>query len=296
MIPISAIVLTKNEEKNLPDCLACLTWANEILVVDSFSTDRTMEIAERLATRVVQHPFSNFAAQRNFAQSQAKNDWVLFVDADERIPPELRDEILDLARTEELLKCNAYYINRMALFSGRWLPEKGKLSFLPDLTRTIRPKGDARLLDRRQAVWRRPLHEEVDVPEPYGILINQMRHYALTNLSLAYESFNWYTDLDAAYLHRSSTRSRAGILGAIVRGIRNFAYHYVYCGWFLKGEQGFLLASFLAYMKFVTYAKLSERLRIQKGIGDWTEQDRKLLEPLQLQGELLAETTEGIQS
>lgn len=274
-IPISAIVLTKDEERNLPDCLACLTWADEILVVDSFSTDATMEIARQLATRVVQHPFKNFADQRNVAQAQALYDWVLFVDADERVPSELRDEIQILADTGELTKCNAYYIRRVKLFSGRWLSGKHRLRFLPDLAMVIRPRGDARLLDRRLAVWHRPLHEEVRAPEPYGSLDSMMYHYSVTNLSLAYESFNHYTDLDAAFLQRS--RTHVSIIEAIVRGIRSFVYHYFYTGLFLSGEQGFLAATLLGYMKFITYAKLSERIRIQRDVGEWTEQDRELL-------------------
>lgn len=92
-ILISAIVLTKNEEELLPGCLESLAWADEILVVDSFSTDRTVEVARNAGARVIQHPFTNFAAQRNYGQSQAWYDWVLFVDADERVSLELRGNL-----------------------------------------------------------------------------------------------------------------------------------------------------------------------------------------------------------
>src|SRR5689334_902841 len=89
---ISAVVMTKNEAANVPACLAALAWADERLVVDSLSSDATVALAEQAGARVVAHPFTDYAAQRNFAQAQAAHDWVLFVDADERVTPELASE------------------------------------------------------------------------------------------------------------------------------------------------------------------------------------------------------------
>lgn len=275
-IPISAIVLTKNEEENLPSCLESLAWADEILVVDSFSTDQTVEIAKSAGARVIQHPFTNFAAQRNYAQSQARYDWVLFIDADERVSPELRGEILALSKTDKLAEYNAYHIQRVHLFSGRWIPDPSRRRITPRLKKWIRRVEVPRLLDRRLAVWERPLHEVVRVPEPHGVLEGVIYHYAMSNLSLVYESFNHYTDLEAAYLHRS--RRHVSLIEAIVRGLRSFVYHYFFAGLWRYGEQGLLLAVTLGYTKFMNYAKLWERLRIQSGRGVWTERDQKLLE------------------
>lgn len=274
-IPISAIVLTKNEEENLPGCLESLAWANEILVVDSFSTDRTVEIAQSAGARVIQHPFANFAAQRNYAQSQACYDWVMFIDADERVSPELRDEILALSRTSQLVEYNAYHVQRVHLFSGRWIPDPSRRRVTPRLRRWIRRVEVPRLFDRRLAVWERPLHEVVRVPEPHGVLEGVIYHYAMSNLSFVYESFNHYTDLEAAYLHRS--RRHASLAEAIVRGLRSFVYHYLFAGLWRYGQQGLLLAITLGYTKFVNYAKLWERIRIQSGYGVWTERDQRLL-------------------
>lgn len=274
-IPISAIVLTKNEEANLPGCLESLSWADEVLVVDSFSTDRTVEIAREAGARVIQHPFANFAAQRNYAQSQAQYDWVLFIDADERVSPELRDEILQLSKTDRLLEYNAYHIQRVHLFSGRWIPDPSRRWVTPRLRAWIRRVEVPRLFDRRFAVWERPLHEVVRIPEPHGVLDGVIYHYAMSNLSLVYESFNHYTDLEAAYLHRS--RARVSLLEAIARGIRSFMYHYLFAGLWRYGEQGLLLAITLGYTKFISYAKLWERMRIQNGQGVWTEKDQMLL-------------------
>lgn len=228
-----------------------------------------------MGARVIQHPFTNFAAQRNYAQSQARYDWVLFIDADERVSPELRDEILALSKIGRLAEYNAYHIQRVHLFSGRWIPDPSRRRVTPRLRKWIRRVEVPRLFDRRLAVWERPLHEVVRVPEPHGVLDGVIYHYAVSNLSLLYESFNFYTDLEAAYLH--SSRTQMSLLEAIARGLRSFVYHYFFAGLWRYGEQGLLLAIYWGYTKFVNYAKLWERIRIQSGRGVWTEQDRKLL-------------------
>ncbi len=276
-VPISIIILTKDEERNLPACLASVNWADDLLVVDSFSTDKTVEIAQQLGARVVQHPFANFASQHNFAQSQAIHEWVLFVDADERVSDELRDEIQALTQNGQINASNAYHIQRIHLFSGRWMPDPQKRR-LNDAARVAIRQGEVpRLLKRTLANWQRPLHETVDVPEPHGVLDGVMYHYATSNLSLAFESFNYYTDLESAYLHRTRSRTRVTLLEAILRGIRAFLYPYLVWKWWKYGEQGLLLAIMTGYTKFINYAKLNERLRIEKNQGVWTERDRQLL-------------------
>lgn len=278
--PITAILLTKNEEKNLPDCLAGLKWADELLVVDSFSTDATVEIAKDAGARVVQHPFQDFAAQHNFAQSQAQHDWVIFVDADERVSPELASEIRQLADAGQLDQNNAYHIERVHLFSGRWLfsdPARHRV-VTPRYSKHLKRIEVPRLINRQLAMWERPLHETVRVPEPRGVLDGVIYHYAYTNLSAGNESFNFYTDREAAYLHATLGRSRVSLLEAISRGLRAFLYAYVWWGWWKFGEQGLLYAMMNGYTKFMNYAKLAERLRIQNSQGVWTERDRQLLD------------------
>lgn len=276
--PITAIVLTKNEEANLPDCLATLQWADEVLVVDSFSADATVEIAQRRATRVVQHPFRDFAAQHNFAQTQAAHDWTLFVDADERVSPELAQEIRRLADADQLERCTAYHIERLHLFSGRWLfsdPARRRLT--PAYRRHLMRVETPRLVNRRVATWERPLHETVNAPEPHGVLEGLIYHYAGTNLSASLDSFNSYTDREAAYLHRTLGRTHVSLAEAIARGARAFLYVYFWWGWWKFGQQGLLMAIMSGYSKFMNYAKLAERLRIQQGAGIWTPADRELL-------------------
>ena len=277
-IPISAIVLTKNEEDNLPDCLASLRWADEIVVVDSFSTDRTVEVARHSGARVVQHPFQDYAAQHNFAQGQAAYDWIIFIDADERVSAELAQEIRVLADNGTLAQYNAYHIERLHLISGRWMysnPAKRRLT--SRYQRHLKRVEVPRLYDRRDAHWERPLHETVRVSEPHGVLTGVIYHYAYTNLSALGESFNSYTDREAAYLQATLGRTRVSLIEAIFRGLRTFLFMYIWWGWWKLGEQGLLMAVINGYTKFMNYAKLSERLRIQQQQGIWTEKDRALI-------------------
>jgi glycosyltransferase involved in cell wall biosynthesis len=273
---ISAVVLTKNEAANLPKCLASLDWADEMLVVDSFSTDDTGTIAEQAGARVVQHQFANFAAQRNYAQSQASYDWVLFVDADERVSAQLTNEIMALAATGELERCNAYHIQRVHLISGRWFTTPPDRPITPSLRAAIRRLEVPRLYDRRTATWQRPLHEVVNVPGPRGVLNGVICHFASTNLAAGLESFNVYTSLEAAYLR--STGHKASVLSALGRGLRTLIYLYIFQGWFRYGENGLLMASIAGMSKFTNYAKLWELGRIESGQGIWTDADRQMLE------------------
>lgn len=280
-IPITALVITKNEAEKLPSCLDSLAWADERLVVDSFSTDETVETARQAGARVMQHPFTNFAAQRNFAQAQAAHDWILFIDADERVTPGLRDEVRALAASGDLARCHAYHIQRVHLISGRWFTHAPDRRLTPSLARQLRRLEVPRLYDRRQAQWERALHEVLRAPEPRGVLAGVICHYGGSNLSSALETLNHYTDLEAAYLHRRRQR-RVGLLGALWRGMRTFAYHYFLEGWLRYGENGLWMALHKGILNFINHAKLWERRRIEAGLGVWTDDDRRLLDRFEL--------------
>jgi glycosyltransferase involved in cell wall biosynthesis len=283
--PISAVIITKNESANLPGCLASLDWADERLVVDSFSSDNTVDLARQAGARVIQHTFTNYAAQRNFAQAQAAHDWVLCIDADERVSLPLRDEIQGLAKSAELARHLAYHIQRVHLISGRWFTHPPDRASTPALRQALRRLEVPRLYDRRQATWKRALHEEVHVPEPHGVLDGVICHYSATNLSAALETFNAYSDLEAAYLHRQLRRP-VSLWEAVARGARTFTYHYFWQRWFRYGENGMLMALSAAMSKYMNYAKLWERQRIAREAGEWTEADRALLQREQVDDKL----------
>ena len=201
------------------------------------------------------------------------------MDADERVSPELADEIVQLARSDRLDEYSVYHIERLHLFSGRWLfSDPAKRQMTPRYQDHLKRVETPRLVDRRAAIWQRPLHETVQASGPHGVLSGMIYHYAYTNLSASNESFNSYTDREAAYLHATLERAHVSLLEAIARGLRAFVYTYIWWGWWKFGEQGLLYALMNGYTKFMNYAKLAERLRIQKGQGIWTERDRQLLD------------------
>jgi len=275
---ISAIVLTKNEELHLPGCLATLSWADEVLVVDSYSTDATQAVATAHNARFVQHTFVNFAAQRNYAQSIAENDWVLFVDADERVTPELRDEILTLLDSDVIGQFPVYHIPRCHLIFGRWFPDPTQRKLNDTVRRRIRSTEMVRLLDRRRAHWERDLHEEAVADGPHGILEHGvLLHYSNTNLYTRLEPLNLYTSLEAALLHKTRT-GHVSFAEAALRALRHGVYVYFRYGWWRAGDIGLTMTAINMFSKFLDYTKLGERIRITSGQGIWTEQDRALLE------------------
>ncbi len=276
MTPISAIVLTKNEEASLSECLASLTWADELLVVDSFSTDGTVAIAQARGARVVQHAFVNYAAQRNYAQEIAAYDWVLHIDADERVTPALAAEIAALRDSGVLSTCNAYYFARVDLWLGTWFPvSPAAYRLTPAIRRHLVRNRFIRFYDRRQGSWQRALHEVVAVPPPHGFLKGCITHFSATNLARMLEPFNSYTSIEAAQLYTEG--QHAGVASALYRGLRTALYLYFAWRLYRYGAPGLVIALHQGYVKTMNYLKLWELERIAGDCGEWTDQDRALI-------------------
>ena len=168
---ISGLIITFNEEKNIQEVLDCFDFCEEIIVVDSFSSDNTVEIASRNPkVKIIQHGFEDFTKQRNIALDAAKNDWVLFLDADERITPELEKEIRETISRPDAK--DAYYIYRI-FFVG-----KKKINF----SRTQNDKN-FRLFKKSKAsyVKHKKVHETLDVKGTTGVLKNKLLHYSFEN-------------------------------------------------------------------------------------------------------------------
>ncbi len=273
---ISAIVLTKNEEANLADCLQSLAWADELLVVDSFSTDETVAIAQAHGARVVQHAFVNYAAQRNYAQGIAAYDWVLHIDADERVTPALAAEIAELRDSAAISAHNAYYFARVDLWLGTWFPSSpAAYRLTPAIRRHLVRNRFIRFYDRRQGSWQRALHEVVVVPPPHGFLEGCITHFSATNLARMLEPFNSYTSIEASQLYAEG--QRASVARAIYRGLRTALYLYFAWRLYRRGAPGLVIAMHQGYVKTMNYLKLWELERIAGERGEWTDQDRTLL-------------------
>jgi glycosyltransferase involved in cell wall biosynthesis len=241
------VIITRNEEKRLGPCLASLTWADEIVVVDAESTDRTVEIARRFTDRIVVRPWPGFAAQKNFAAEQARSDWILSVDADEEVGPELRAEILGVLAGRPAV--HGYALPRRNIFWGRWIRHGG---LYPDWQVRLFRRGRGRFVERA-------VHESVEVAGEVGRLRAPLIHRSYESVAQFLERANRYSSLAADDLARSG--GGGGLVPLLLRPLGRFATMYVLRGGFLDGTPGFLLAGLYAYYVFIRAAKVWEKTR-----------------------------------
>ena len=271
--PVSVLVPTLNEELNLPECLDSLNWADEVFVVDSFSSDRTIEIAQQRGAKVVQHEFDNYSRQKNWALETLpfRNEWLLIVDADERVTPELRCEIERVAARPDR---DGYYVNRRFIFLGRWIRHAGWY-----------PSWNLRLFRHRLGRYEdREVHEHVVLNGSVGYLRHDLLHLDRRGLEAFVARHNRYSTLEAA-ARLEAERARAGrggrlpldLLGSPVerkRFLRErvwplvpakplalFIYMYVLRRGFLDGRPGLVLCVFHAFQEFMVSVKLAELRR-----------------------------------
>jgi glycosyltransferase involved in cell wall biosynthesis len=254
---LSVAIITHNEEQNLPRTLACVAFADEIVIVDSGSTDRTLEIARSFNARVFERPWPGFAAQKNFAIAQCTGDWVLTLDADEELSTELQQEIRKLL-TEDPLS-NAFCIRRRNLFLGRWIKHGG---FYPD------PK--LRLFRRTTQFefTARPVHETIAFKGEAATLDHDLIHHAYPTLSTYIEHMDRYSTLGAELLvqkGRTSTSYLAFIWNVVSVPLLTFKWNYFFRGGFLDGREGLLLHLYHAAYTSWKYAKAWEQSKLETG-------------------------------
>ncbi|MFA5166898.1 MAG: glycosyltransferase family 2 protein [Candidatus Omnitrophota bacterium] len=228
---LSAIVLTRNEERNIEDCLESLSWADELLVVDSGSTDLTVPLAEKCGARVVTHPFTDFATQRNFAMSLAKGNWILFIDADERVTPELAGEIKET--TGQGSTC-VYAIPRRNYFFGK------RLRFGDS-----RKDAPIRLFPRHDVTWAQPVHEMIVTNLSIRRLKNPLLHYSTRNLTHYRRKIRDYVPLEIETLKTKGTRP--SLLKAVFLPPAKFLQLYLLKLGVLDGIAGFQYAILSSY-------------------------------------------------
>lgn len=239
---ISATIITYNEELNLSRAIESLRCADEILVVDSGSTDRTVEIAEKLGARVVDSAWPGYAKQKNFAAEAASHDWILSIDADESLSEALEGEIWQLKKNGT--RHDAYTMPRMAQYLGRWIRHSG---WYPD--------RKVRLYDRRKATWEGAfVHESVKVSGSIGHLDGNLLHFTCQSLSEHLKTMDRYTTLAAEQLIGSGEQVTWGRL--IFEPPWTFFRTYVLKLGFLDGLEGLAIANMAALYNFVKYAKV----------------------------------------
>ena len=242
---VSAIVVCFNEEDNIAQCLEGLRWCDEIVVVDSFSTDRTPEICRRYTDRVIQHEWPGYREQKAFALRQTTKDWILAVDADERVTAELRQEIQDaLNRNGD--KYAGYSMPRLVYYLCRWWPRGG---WYPDYT--------VRLFRRERGRWGgTDPHDRVLVDGEVCRLKNPLHHFSYRNIDDHFQRINRYTSISSRELKKKGGHWR--LSDALLRPAVRFLKFYILKRGFMEGFAGFYVAVSAAVYVFLKYVKLWE--------------------------------------
>lgn len=247
---ISAIVPAYNEENNIEDCLNSLNWADELIVVDSFSDDKTVFIAKKYTDKIIQHEYSYSAAQKNWIIPQASYEWIILVDADERVSPKLRDEILKLL--EKGPPKNAYWICRKNFFLGKEIKHCG---WHKDKVIRFFTKGH-RYEDVR-------LHAEILTPRGQtGTLNGKLIHYSYRNLDDYLIKLRRYSKWGAEKSFAAG--KRANPFNILFAPLGMFFKRYFFNLGFLDGLHGFILSLLAAVSVSVKYVKLWELQRDEK--------------------------------
>jgi len=245
MVPLSAVLIAQDEEKTIGDALASVAFCDEIVLVDSGSADRTRAIAEAAGARVIVNaPWPGFVAQRDFATRAARHDWVLALDADERVGAALRREIEERRRSG--FEAAGYRIPRVAWYLGRWI--RGT-DWYPD--------WQVRLFDRTRGAWQGDLvHESVSVRGPLGHLGGALEHHPYADISDHLRKIDSYTTLWARQAHKAGRRSN--VVDVFAGASWAFFRNYLLKRGFLLGSVGLIVSVLNTHYTFAKLAKLRE--------------------------------------
>ncbi len=241
---ISAVVITFNEEKNIGRCLDSIRGvADEIIVLDANSTDRTPEIVRKYEVRFIQREWEDFSNNKNYANQQARYDFILSVDADEALSAELAEDILRLKQSEMI---DGYFINRRANYCGKWIRHCG---WYPD--------RKLRLWNRQKGSWQGAIHERVVMQNgaQIGHLEGDLLHYAFDSIADHISTSNRYSDIAAREAFEKGKKADL-IVDIILNPIATFIRKYFLLLGFLDGYYGYVICCVSAFANFLKYSKL----------------------------------------
>jgi len=249
---LSAVIITKNEAKNVAICLDSLAAiADEIIVIDSFSTDETQEICLKYGVLFFQREWNGYSEAKNYGNAKAANNWILSIDADEALSPELRQSILEIKKSlsagEPVEPPNYFYsFNRLTNYCGQWIKHGG---WYPDTK--------LRLFDRRQAKWQGDFaHEKLEFPDTVKAtsLKGDLYHYSFNSIGQHVDKVNKYSSLIAE--ERLAKGKKGSAFKMIFGPITTFLKFYIIKSGFLDGRNGFIIAVISAYDNFLRSAKM----------------------------------------
>jgi glycosyltransferase involved in cell wall biosynthesis len=244
---LSVTIITLNEAEHIGDAIDSARWADEIIVVDAGSRDDTVQIARARGARVESRAWTGYVDQKNFAATLARNDWILSLDADERVTPPLADEIRKVLGSNP--EAFGYRIPRVTFHLGRWIRTT---DFYPDY--------QTRLYHRQHARWQgRLVHESVTVDGRRGQLTSELEHRSYRDLADQVDRINHYSTLSAQQMFDDGVRS--GALELLVHPPAAFFRNYVLRRGFMDGAAGLIISLMNSYSVFLKFAKLWERQR-----------------------------------
>ncbi|MCK5640813.1 MAG: glycosyltransferase family 2 protein [Gammaproteobacteria bacterium] len=238
---LSVIIITKNEERNIRDCLESVKWADEIIVVDSGSEDATVAISKEYTDKVFVTDWPGFGAQKNRALDYAQSEWVFSIDADERITEDLKKEILETLKSPA---CAGYEVRRLSSYCGKFMRHSG---WWPDRVLRLFRREDGRFNDNL-------VHEKVGVKSKVGRLKGHLIHYTYRDMETIINKINCYTTAGA--LQKVNKGKRGGVFRAVMHGSWMFFRTYILKLGFLDGPEGFMLAVSNAEMSYYKYIKM----------------------------------------
>lgn len=242
---LSVCIICLNEEQNIKYCLESASWADELIVIDAGSQDRTIEIARQFSNMVFHRPWTGYVDQKNFALSKANGDWILSLDADEVVSPGLREEILTIIHQPS--EKNGFRIPRLSFYQNRWIRHSG---FYPDKQLRLFKRGHGRWIGGR-------VHERVEVRGAVGELKNDLFHYPYKGSIIGQlQTLNNFTTLQANDLYDKGKRYHPVLL--LFRPLFKFIEVYLFKRGFLDGLAGFIIAITSSYSMFIRYVKLRE--------------------------------------
>jgi glycosyltransferase involved in cell wall biosynthesis len=243
--PLSVVVITKNEESRIRECLESVSWASEIIVLDDSSTDKTVEIAKEFTPRVYSRAMDIEGKHRNYAYALASHEWILSLDADERVTPELRDEIQALLSSGPT--CNGYAIPRKNYVGQYWARYGG-----------MYPSAQLRLFRKDKFKYDElaEVHPQAYMPDPRGTLKSDMLHYTYRDFTDAIAKLDRQTDLEARKWFRE--KRKVGVFGTIRKTIDRFSRAYFKKQGYKDGVVGLFLAVNSGMYQFLTFAKYWE--------------------------------------
>lgn len=246
MPKITAIIPTYNEAMNMRPLLSSLEWADEIIVVDSFSTDATVEIAKEFNVQLFQRKYENSANQKNWIIPQASHDWILLIDADERLTPTLLDELKRFQKDENASDIDGYWIGRQNFFMNQQIKHSGW-------------RGDAvvRLFKKDCRYEDKHVHAEIITTDKnIGKLDGKLEHHTYRNLNHFLRKMERYSDWAAQdYLKKVK---KVGLYHLWLKPAFRFFKHYIWQRGFLDGRVGFIISALMAWGVFLRYAKIKE--------------------------------------